>query len=313
MIGSSSPWKESRRALGDGPGIPTTRRWTGRSRLKCGSGAGPGREGRDPRFTSARSAAPAAGPLHRLGEAALRIGRGGAALSRQGRYRTYREPPGQGGQGRRLGPVRRLLQPRKGAERDAGVRSGVDRPRGDDQRQRQADRPKRDQLRGVISTKPSLSRYLRGTPGGLLRLDAAGSRPRKTSTASTSSPPVTPTSRPRTSRSGQAAHRSRTRLPRPQVGHRLLPVFHRKENRIRAHVIMCRLALVLVPIAETPQRRDLAHDPRRAGPAHPRHLHRTRQARSGRPPSSPRPSATCSPSSRSRTRRRSSRPPRQAP
>src|SRR5580693_26314 len=36
-------------------------------------------------------------------------------------------------------------------------------------------------------------------------------------------------------------------------------------------------------------------------------------ARSGRPPNSPRPSATCSPSSRSRTRRRSSRPPPQPP
>lgn len=37
------------------------------------------------------------------------------------------------------------------------------------------------------------------------------------------------------------------------------------------------------------------------------------QARSGKPPSSPRPSETCSPSSRSRTRRRSSRRHRQAP
>src|SRR5260370_8814076 len=32
---------------------------------------------------------------------------------------------------------------------------------------------KRAELRGVISTKPGLNRYLRVTPGGLLRIDAA--------------------------------------------------------------------------------------------------------------------------------------------
>ena len=32
---------------------------------------------------------------------------------------------------------------------------------------------KRAGLRGVISTKPGLNRYLRVTPGGLLRTDAA--------------------------------------------------------------------------------------------------------------------------------------------
>ena len=32
---------------------------------------------------------------------------------------------------------------------------------------------KRAELRGVISTKPGLNRYLRVTPGGLLRVDAA--------------------------------------------------------------------------------------------------------------------------------------------
>jgi hypothetical protein len=32
---------------------------------------------------------------------------------------------------------------------------------------------KRAELRGVISAKPGLNRYLRVTPGGLLRIDAA--------------------------------------------------------------------------------------------------------------------------------------------
>nr|WP_222598594.1 hypothetical protein [Lentzea tibetensis] len=33
------------------------------------------------------------------------------------------------------------------------------------------DATKRAELRGVISTKPGLNRYLRVTPGGLLRID----------------------------------------------------------------------------------------------------------------------------------------------
>ena len=32
---------------------------------------------------------------------------------------------------------------------------------------------KRAELRGVISTRPGLNRYLRVTPGGLLQIDAA--------------------------------------------------------------------------------------------------------------------------------------------
>jgi hypothetical protein len=50
---------------------------------------------------------------------------------------------------------------------------------------------KRAELRGVISTKPGLNRYLRVIPGGLLRVDASQARPRRTSTASTSCGPRT--------------------------------------------------------------------------------------------------------------------------
>ena len=38
----------------------------------------------------------------------------------------------------------------------------------------------------------------------------------------------------------------------------LRPVYHRKDDRIRAHVLLCFLALLLTRLAET-QRRDLAH------------------------------------------------------
>ena len=46
----------------------------------------------------------------------------------------------------------------------------------------------------------------------------------------------------------------------------LRPVYHRKEERIRAHVILCWLALLLIRIAETTDRPDLDQDPPRARP-----------------------------------------------
>jgi hypothetical protein len=60
------------------------------------------------------------------------------------------------------------------AERDAAVRTRMiaqleEAIRDSDQ----FTRDKRAELRGVISTKPGLNRYLRVTPGGLLRTDAA--------------------------------------------------------------------------------------------------------------------------------------------
>jgi hypothetical protein len=90
----------------------------------------------------------------------------------------------------------------------------------------------------------------------------------------------------------------------------LRPVYHRKEERIRAHVTLCWLALPLVRIDETANgltwakiadELDLltwAPSPAR------RHLPADRRAHQ-------KPNVTCSPSSRSRPRRRSSRPPTQ--
>src|SRR5207244_2456450 len=81
-------------------------------------------------------------------------------------------------------------------------------------------RDKRAELRGVISTKPGLNRYLRVTPGGLLRIDAS------------------------------RAKAERGWRDMKQVID-LRPVYHRKEERIRAHVILCWLALLLIRIAES--------------------------------------------------------------
>ena len=54
----------------------------------------------------------------------------------------------------------------------------------------------------------------------------------------------------------------------------LRPVYHRLEERIRAHVILCWLALLLIRIAETTTRRHWPTIRRELEPAPPGHLHR---------------------------------------
>jgi hypothetical protein len=48
----------------------------------------------------------------------------------------------------------------------------------------------------------------------------------------------------------QEPARGRALLPRPEDNLKLRPVFHRLEHRIRAHVVICWLALLLIRIAE---------------------------------------------------------------
>src|SRR5690242_9635626 len=91
----------------------------------------------------------------------------------------------------------------------------------------------------------------------------------------------------------------------------LRPVYHRLEERIRAHVVLCWLALLLIRVIET--RTDQTwHHVRR-------HLDRLHAgtftgppACSASAPSCPSPNATCSPGSTSPPRSRSSNSPRQA-
>ena len=97
-----------------------------------------------------------------------------AALSRQGRYQ---EVAGN----LRVKEVRIAEDERfvirhnpEGAERDAAIRARMitqlkELIDGTDA----LGKDKRAELRGVISTKPGLNRYLRVTPGGLLRIDAS--------------------------------------------------------------------------------------------------------------------------------------------
>src|SRR6266851_1040550 len=110
---------------------------------------------------------------------------------------------------------------------------------------------KRAELRGVISAKPGLNRYLRVTPGGLLRIDAARAKAEENLDGKyllrTSDPKMT----------AEDIALGYKQLLEVERGWRdmkqvidLRPVCHRKEERIRAHVILCWLALLLARTAE---------------------------------------------------------------
>jgi hypothetical protein len=175
-----------------------------------------------------------------------------AALSRQGRYQ---EVAGN----LRVKEVRIAEDERfvichnpEGAERDAAIRArmitqlkelidGTDR----------LSKDRRAELRGVISTRPGLNRYLRVTPGGLLRIDAARAKAEENLDGKyllrTSDPKMT----------AEDIALGYKQLLEVERGWRdmkqvidLRPVYHHKEERIRAHVILCWLALLLARVAE---------------------------------------------------------------
>ncbi|HEU5389191.1 MAG TPA: IS1634 family transposase [Streptosporangiaceae bacterium] len=111
---------------------------------------------------------------------------------------------------------------------------------------------RRAELRGVISTKPGLNRYLRVTPGGLLRTDAAKIKAEENLDGKY----LLRASDPKLPAADIAA--GYKQLLEVERGWRdmkqvidLRPVYHRLEQRIRAHVILCWLALLLIRIAET--------------------------------------------------------------
>ena len=104
----------------------------------------------------------------------------------------------------------------------------------------------------IISTKPSLNRYQRVTPGGLLRTDAAKIKAEENLDGKY----LLRTADPKLSAEGIAL--GYKQLLEVERGWRdmkqiidLRPVYHRLEERIRAHVILCWLALLLIRIIET--------------------------------------------------------------
>jgi len=176
-----------------------------------------------------------------------------AALSRQGRYQ---EITGN----LRVKEVRISDDERfvichnpEGAERDAAIRARLLarlKEMIDDTDKLTVTR--RAELRGVISTKPGLNRYLRVTPGGLLRIDAKAAKAEENLDGKY----LLRASDPKLSAADIAL--GYKQLLEVERGWRdmkqvidLRPVYHRLEQRIRAHVILCWLALLLIRIAET--------------------------------------------------------------
>jgi Transposase DDE domain len=175
-----------------------------------------------------------------------------AALSRQGRYKDVAG-------NLKVKEVRIADDERfvicfnpEAAERDAAVRAKmITRLEDVIKDSDQLSRDKRAELRGVISTKPGLNRYLRVTPGGLLRTDAAKAKAEENLDGKY----LLRTADPKLSAEDIAV--GYKQLLEVERGWRdmkqvidLRPVYHRREDRIRAHVTLCWLALLLARIAE---------------------------------------------------------------
>ncbi|WP_307827809.1 IS1634 family transposase [Planomonospora sp. ID82291] len=110
---------------------------------------------------------------------------------------------------------------------------------------------KRGELRGKIAAKPGLNRYLRTTPAGKLRLDTTKIKAEENLDGKY----LLRCSDPHLSAEDIAV--GYKQLLEVERGWRdmkqiidLRPVYHRLEERIRAHVILCWLALLLIRIIE---------------------------------------------------------------
>jgi DDE family transposase len=111
---------------------------------------------------------------------------------------------------------------------------------------------RRDELVGSLTTKPGLRRYLRRTRSGLLRINHAAIRREahldgkwllRTSDETLSGDDLA------TAYKQLIAVERGWRDLKGALG--LRPVFHHREDRIRAHVQLCWLALLLIRVAET--------------------------------------------------------------
>ena len=111
---------------------------------------------------------------------------------------------------------------------------------------------KRGELRGEISTKPGLNRYLRVTPGGLLRVDKAGC---KTEANLDGKYLLRCSARALSAADIALGYKQLLEVERGWRDMKqildLRPVHHRLEKRIRAHVVLCWLALLLIRIIDT--------------------------------------------------------------
>jgi hypothetical protein len=185
------------------------------------------------------------------------VGEAAAALARPGRYRTVagnlriKEIKPRPEQGVMTDRFIVCHNPER-ADRDAAVRARLvaaltERIDGSDR----LSASQRAELRGALRTMPGLHRYLRVTPAGLLRVDHAAVRRE----AHLDGKWLLRCSDPSLSAEDIAV--GYKQLLEVERGWRdmkthldLRPVHHRKEERIRAHVLLCWLALLLIRVAE---------------------------------------------------------------
>ncbi len=187
-----------------------------------------------------------------------------AALSRQGRYRQIRDNlcvkevrVGEGDAAERYVVCHNPAEgERDRARRQARIeRIERELARLKAQRQRAKSRAEREaHQRGECALRdhPTLSRYLRQTKSGRLLLDhakiAAEERLDGKYLLTTSDPSLSAEDVALGYKQLVEAERSFRDLKGTLL---LRPVFHRKDERIRAHVLICFLALVLIRVAET--------------------------------------------------------------
>jgi hypothetical protein len=187
-----------------------------------------------------------------------------AALARQGRYRTVRDNlrvkevrVGEGETAVRYvvchNPAEAERDRAKREQRIARIETELARLA--EQHHRARSKQEREvHLRGECTLRdhPTLSRYLRQIPNGRLVLDrakiAAEERLDGKYLLTTSDPSLSAEDVALGYKQLQEAERSFRDLKGTLL---LRPVFHRKDDRIRAHVLICFLALVLVRLAET--------------------------------------------------------------
>ena len=111
---------------------------------------------------------------------------------------------------------------------------------------------KRDELAGSLKDKPGLRRFLRRTPRGLLRVDRAAIKREASLDGKwllrTNDETLTPDDLAAAYKQLIAVERGWRDM---KGALKLRPVYHYREDRIRAHVQLCWLALLLIRVAET--------------------------------------------------------------
>jgi Transposase DDE domain len=176
-----------------------------------------------------------------------------AAMSRQGRYKTVRDnmqvkEVRLGDDGDRFIICFNPDQ----AQRDAAIRARLVAQLEDIIRDAdQLTAAERAKLEGSLAGKPGLKRFLRVTPAGLLRVDKAKIKTEENLDGKyllrSSDPHLTT----------EDIALGYKQLLQVERGWRdmkqvidLRPVYHRREDRIRSHVILCWLALLLIRVTE---------------------------------------------------------------